>query len=63
MKTQFNIQNTPTLVFIRNGAEISRIEDLNESDPNKVNQAGIDEASEDEKRIKQKLDELCTNNP
>lgn len=58
MKTQFNIQDTPTLVFIRNGTEISRIEDLNESNPNKVDQAGIDEESEDEKRVKQKLNEL-----
>ncbi len=62
MKTQFNIQDTPTLVFIRNGAEIGRIEDLIESNPNKVDQTGIDEESEDEKRVKQKLDELCKNN-
>ena len=59
MKTQFNIRDTPTLVFIRNGTEISRIEDLNESNPNKVHQTGTDDESEDEKRVRQKLDELC----
>lgn len=59
MATEFTIKDTPTLVFIRNGIVISRIEDLNESDPNKADPAGIEAESEDEKRVKQRLQELC----
>ena len=59
MTNEFHIEDTPTLVFIRNGTMISRIDKLNESNPNKIDNAGIEAESEDEKRVKQKLQELC----
>ena len=61
MKSQLNIKDTPTLVFIRNGNEIDRIDDLDESNPNIDNSNNIKEESVDEQRVIQKLNDLCKN--
>ncbi|CAF3021048.1 unnamed protein product [Rotaria socialis] len=60
IKTEFNIKKTPTFVFIRGGKEVDRIEDLEESDVNVTNQTKPGEESNDEKKLKSKLNELCT---
>lgn len=64
MRMHFKIKDTPTLVFIRNGAEIqkSRLDDLNESNPNQVHQAEVNGETADEKRVKDMLNELCQKN-
>jgi hypothetical protein len=61
IKTDFKIEDTPTLVFIREGIEIDRIDDLDEANPTIPNNTIEGEVSKDEKTIKQKLDELCKN--
>ncbi|CAF1277623.1 unnamed protein product [Rotaria magnacalcarata] len=57
---KFNVQRTPTFVFIRDGKEISRIDNLDESNPMKKSDAKHEEESNDEKRVKELLNELCT---
>ncbi|CAF1186013.1 unnamed protein product [Rotaria sordida] len=61
IKTDFNIKDTPTFIFFRDGKEICRIDDLEETDLNIPLITASGEESSDEKRIKQKLDELCKN--
>lgn len=56
---KFKIQDTPTFVFIRNGVEIDRIDDLEESDPTVDNVTSAGEESNDENKIKQRLIKLC----
>ncbi|CAF1575342.1 unnamed protein product [Rotaria magnacalcarata] len=60
IKTEFKIKKTPTFVFIRGDKEVDRIEDLEESDVNVKNPTKPGEDSNDEKRLKSKLNELCT---
>jgi hypothetical protein len=61
IKTDFKIEDTPTILFIRSGAVIDRIDDLDEANPAIPNFTKEGEESKDEKRIKEKLDELCPN--
>ncbi|CAF3848447.1 unnamed protein product [Rotaria sp. Silwood1] len=59
IKSDFKIEDTPTFIFIRDGSEICRIDDLEEANPNiSQNILPVGE-SQDEKRLKAKLDELC----
>ncbi len=59
IKTDFNIEDTPTLIFVRDGIIIYRIDDLDEANAVTPISTKEGEGNKDEKRVKQKLDELC----
>lgn len=62
MKNEFGIKDTPTLVFIRDGKPIDRIDNLEESNPDIAHSAEINGETADERRVRQKLNELCKGN-
>jgi hypothetical protein len=62
IKTDFKIEDTPTLIFFRNGELIDRIDDLEEVTLGVSTVAKGSKESNDEKRVKKRLDELCKKN-
>lgn len=58
IKTDFQINDTPTVIFYRDGTEVGRIEDFEEADPSNPPATNDIPETEDEKKLKNKLDEL-----
>lgn len=61
IKTQFKIERLPTIIFMRNGEEIERIDHFDESNPDITDQATTGGQSNDDKLLNKKLDELDKN--
>ncbi len=58
LKDKFKISDPPTVIFFRNGTEIERINNFEESDPNAPDTSKTDVESNDEERLKDKIIEL-----
>jgi hypothetical protein len=58
-KKKYSVTLPPIVVFFRNGVEIERIANFEESDPYVSNTTKPDEESNDEKRIKERLNHWC----
>ena len=58
IKTQFKIERLPTIIFMRNGEDIGRIDNFDESNPDIIDQASMGGQSNDDKLLKKKLVEL-----
>ncbi len=58
IKDKFKVTNPPTVIFFRNGTEVGRINNFEESDPNipDTSQPGVE--SNDERTVKTKIIEL-----
>jgi len=58
LKDKYKISDPPTVIFFRNGTEIERINNFEESDPNAPDTSKPGVESNDEKRLKKKIAEL-----
>jgi len=58
VKNKYKISDPPTVIFFRNGTELERIDNFEESDPNVPDTSKPGVESNDEKRLKQKIIEL-----
>ena len=59
IKTKYKIENAPTVVFFRDGEDIDRIDNFEESDPFVQSTTEQDKESNDEKKLKEKIVALC----
>lgn len=59
MKDEFQIEITPAFIFYRNGKELTRLGNLNETNPKYDETTDNDEYSADEKEIQNVIMNLC----
>jgi len=58
IKKKYGITDPPAVIFFRNGKQIGKINDFEESNPKIANTTKPNEESNDEKKLKNKIIEL-----